>query len=31
MMYDEVGFAAVNVRKDVEMDESDGIICTERY
>jgi len=30
MMYDEVGFAAVNVCKDVEMDESDGILCTER-
>lgn len=31
MMYDEVGFATVNVRKDVKMDESDGIPCTERY
>ena len=31
MMYDEVGFAAVNVRKDVEMDESDGIPCTEMW
>lgn len=29
MMYDEVVFVAVNVRKDIEMDESDGIPCTE--
>lgn len=31
MMYDEVVFVAVNVRKDIEMDESDGIPCTETW
>lgn len=31
MMYDEVGFVAVNVCKDAEIDESDGVLCTERY